>query len=293
MNKEGNTSNLGGHFDLMSLPREVRDQIYSYMVITQRDLDDLSGQTSDWFNSAVLLANHQIRSEAFSILHDQEITIRAKLFSHNFKFTEGCMAKSRLRKYVLEFDIRDGPFYHMNDNRYLAADIGLSSLSTEVGWAPKLQSLCIHVLSSTLSAQPQGVNKWLEKLLLWKIMDDFMYPQRLDSLTVLGWLGVEEIRQKARDMNGQRHLGEFLSDDLCHRYMYLIDSNFTQSHPGQTKLCLIPMVRRMSTVANVQTGRFDFSVEARYPQDAKRIAEGELDQRCLPDLRGYGLSWQV
>ncbi|KAL2040964.1 hypothetical protein N7G274_006422 [Stereocaulon virgatum] len=62
-------------FQLLDLPRELRDRIYSFAVASRRSHHKLTGQPSDWFNPAILGVNHQVNKEASEAIFKTEIKI--------------------------------------------------------------------------------------------------------------------------------------------------------------------------------------------------------------------------
>ena len=61
---------IGDGFPLKMRPREIRDSIYSFMVVPVCLHHELTGRASDWFNPAILLVDRQINTEASRIIYD-------------------------------------------------------------------------------------------------------------------------------------------------------------------------------------------------------------------------------
>ena len=111
------TANLLPPLKFTDLARELRDHIYSYMVEPRRALADLTNHPSDWFNSNILLANRQIRSEAPKIIYEQKITVlveplkKSNFLTSSIEVLEGL----RFKRCDIEIDL-SGTDYEWPDS---------------------------------------------------------------------------------------------------------------------------------------------------------------------------------
>ena len=64
-----------GTFPFLDLPRELRDKIYVHLLEPTVNVKDLTGQTSDWFDPAVLGINRQLHSEASIAIYGKQINV--------------------------------------------------------------------------------------------------------------------------------------------------------------------------------------------------------------------------
>ncbi|CAF9933427.1 hypothetical protein IMSHALPRED_009354 [Imshaugia aleurites] len=155
------TANLLPSLKFTDLARELRDHIYSYMVEPRRALADLTSHPSDWFNSNILLANRQIRSEAPKIIYEQKITVlvepleESNFLTSSIKVLEGL----RFKRCDIEIDL-SGTDYEWPDSSTVGYHKGATMrrqvfyhLVDQLNRMPNLEDLHIWSPKRTVSTE--------------------------------------------------------------------------------------------------------------------------------------------
>ena len=162
--KAENLQKLSKHCAFLSIPPELRNRIYQYVLIEEPYIDiNTSAEEKEGAQPALTRTCHQIRDETLPVLFGRN-TFRFSLRGQSFNFGPVTASLHRLVNVQIAF-CTHGTYYHLHLDKHL----GKRALYAVMGgrWSSECEAVCGVKVEHIAAGREYLLSTWL---LAWALM---------------------------------------------------------------------------------------------------------------------------